>query len=44
MLQYEFTAWFFSYGGMIYDLFIGALLLWRPTLGIGVILTMVIAP
>lgn len=39
LLFTESAAYFFSYGGMFYDLIIGPMLLWRPTLKLGVLLT-----
>jgi len=32
LLQSEFLAYFFSYGGLVYDLFVGPALLYRPTM------------
>merc|ERR1712137_12857 len=40
ILRYEFMAYVVSYGGLFYDLFVGAMLMWNPTFWIGILLTM----
>ena len=39
LITYESAAYFFSYGGLIYDLFVGSMLLYSKTFWIGIILT-----
>lgn len=40
LLQRESTAYLMSYTGMLYDLFVGPMLLWRPTLWLAVAMTL----
>lgn len=38
VLEHEAAVYFFSYGGLLFDLFIGFLLLWKPTRPLAVVL------
>ena len=39
ILGYEYSAYAMSYGGLLYDLFVGLLLIWNPTFWIGITAT-----
>ena len=41
ILQYEATVYLVSYGGMFYDTFVGALLMFDTTFWLGIILTLI---